>query len=109
MSTGIAAHLGTNSPVDRSPQNGLSSAQAAARLAAAGPNVLPAPRPVSLWRRVVAQLRDPLVLVLLAAAVLTTVTGDWTDAGVIMLVVVVNTTAGVIQEIKADRAISALS
>lgn len=109
MRTGIAADLGTNSPADRSPRNGLSSAQAASQLAADGPNVLPTPRPVPLWRRVVAQLRDPLVLVLLAAAVLTTATGDWTDAGVIMLVVVVNTTAGVIQEIKADRAISALS
>ena len=46
---------------------------------------------------------------LLAAAVLTTATGDWTDATVIVLVVVVNTTAGVIQEAKADHAISALT
>ena len=46
---------------------------------------------------------------LLAAAVLTTATGDWTDASVILLVIVVNTTAGVIQEVKADHAISALS
>ena len=46
---------------------------------------------------------------LLAAAVLTTATGDWTDAAVIILVVVVNTTAGIIQEVKADHAISALT
>ena len=38
------------------------------------------------------QLRDPLVLVLLAAAVLTVATGDWADAAIIALVVVVNTT-----------------
>ena len=55
------------------------------------------------------QLRDPLVLVLLAAAVLTVATGDWADAAVIALVVVVNTTVGVVQEVKADRAITALS
>jgi Ca2+-transporting ATPase len=105
MSTGIL----TGPPAGRVPQRGLSSAQVASRLAADGPNVLPAPRPVPLWRRIMSQLRDPLVLVLLAAAVLTTATGDWTDATVIILVVVVNTTAGVIQEVKADHAISALT
>ncbi len=88
---------------------GLSSAEAAARLAADGPNALPAPPRVRLWRRVAAQLRDPLVLVLLAAAVLTLATSDWTDASVIILVIVVNTGAGVSQEVKADRAITALT
>jgi P-type Ca2+ transporter type 2C len=88
---------------------GLSAAEAASRLAATGRNVLPAPRPVPLWRRVAAQLRDPLVLVLLAAAALTLATGDWTDTSVILLVIVANTTAGVLQEVKADRAISALT
>jgi P-type Ca2+ transporter type 2C len=88
---------------------GLTSAEAADRLASDGPNVLPAPRPVPLWRRVAAQVRDPLVLVLLAAAVLTVATGDWTDAGVIMLVIVVNTAAGVTQEVRAGQAIAALS
>jgi Ca2+-transporting ATPase len=91
------------------PQGGLTSAEAARRLARDGPNVLPASRPVRLWRRVAAQLRDPLVLVLLAAAVLTVATGDWTDAGVIMLVIVVNTAVGVTQEVKAGQAIAALS
>src|SRR5215470_9886442 len=109
MGTGNLAGPGTSSPTDRVPERGLSSAQAASRLIACGPNVLPAPRAVPLWRRVVAQLRDPLVLVLLAAAVLTTATGDWTDASVIMLVIVVNTSAGVIQEVRADHAISALT
>lgn len=55
------------------------------------------------------QLRDPLVVVLLVAAVLTLATGDWTDAGVIVLVIVVNTAAGVTQEVKAGQAIAALS
>jgi magnesium-transporting ATPase (P-type) len=69
--------------------------------------VLPAPRPVRLWRRVAAQAGDPLVL--LAAAVLTVATGDWADAGVIVLVIVVNTAVGVTQEVKAGQAIAALS
>jgi hypothetical protein len=45
---------------------GLLSSQAAARLAADGANVLPARHRVQWWRRVLLQLRDPLVLVLLA-------------------------------------------
>ena len=91
------------------PQGGLTSAEAAVRLARDGRNELPAARPVPLWRRVAAQVRDPLVLVLLAAAVLTIATGDWTDAGVIVLVIVVNTAVGVTQEVKAGQAIAALS
>ena len=109
MRTSSLAGPGTGPPAGHVPQRGLSSGQAASRLAGDGPNVLPAPRPVPLWRRVAAQLRDPLVLVLLAAAVLTTATGDWTDATVIILVIVVNTTAGIIQEVKAGHAISALT
>jgi Ca2+-transporting ATPase len=88
---------------------GLSSDGAAQRLARDGGNVLPARRPPPLWRRVVSQLRDPLVLVLLAAAGFTLATADYTDASVILFVIVVNTTVGVIQEVKAERAISALS
>ncbi|WP_345025020.1 cation-transporting P-type ATPase [Actinomadura keratinilytica] len=88
---------------------GLSPADAALRLRRDGPNVLPSRPPVPAWRRVLSQLRDPLILVLLAAAALTLATGDWTDMAVILLVVVVNTAVGVGQEIRADRAISALS
>src|SRR5690606_42079248 len=48
-------------------------------------------------------------MVLLGAFALTVLTGDLTDAAVIALVVVVNTTVGVVQEVKADRAITALA
>ncbi|WP_405142059.1 cation-transporting P-type ATPase [Sphaerisporangium sp. NBC_01403] len=89
--------------------SGLSSAEAAARLEQDGRNLLPQKSPVPLWRRVAAQLRDPLILVLLVAAALTVATGDWTDMAVIMLVIVVNTSVGVVQEVRADRAITALS
>ncbi|GAB2953276.1 cation-transporting P-type ATPase [Nonomuraea fastidiosa] len=89
--------------------SGLSSAEAAARLARDGANVLPRKPPTPLWRRVLTQLRDPLIVVLLVAAVLTIGTGDWTDAVVIMLVIVVNTAVGVAQEVRADRAITALA
>ncbi|MEO3886708.1 cation-translocating P-type ATPase [Nonomuraea sp. B5E05] len=88
---------------------GLSSGEAEARLERDGPNLLPEKPPVPLWRRVAAHLRDPLIIVLLVAAALTVATGDWTDTAVIMLVVLVNTSVGVVQEVRADRAITALS
>jgi P-type Ca2+ transporter type 2C len=97
----------TTAPTRATP--GLSSSEAALGLARNGGNVLPQPRRTPVWRRVAAQLRDPLVLVLLAAAALTIATADFTDAAVIMLVIVVNTTVGVVQEVKAERAITALS
>ncbi len=88
---------------------GLSTAEAAARLARDGANVMPRRPPVPWWRRVVAQLRDPLIVVLLVAMALTIVAGDWTDMSVILMVVVVNTAVGVGQEIRAQHAIAALA
>ncbi|MET0494459.1 MAG: cation-transporting P-type ATPase [Actinoplanes sp.] len=88
---------------------GLTALEAAARMRRDGANVLPARRPAPLWRRVGSQLRDPLVLVLLAAAGFTLATADFTDASVILFVILVNTTVGVVQEVKAERAITALS
>ncbi|MGW5156319.1 cation-translocating P-type ATPase [Nonomuraea wenchangensis] len=89
--------------------SGLSSREADARLRRDGPNLLPSRPPTALWRRVAGQLRDPLIIVLLVAAALTAVTGDWADMAVIMLVIVVNTGVGVAQEVRADRAITALT
>jgi P-type Ca2+ transporter type 2C len=88
---------------------GLSSEQARERLSIWGTNTVALEPSIPIWRRVQRQLRDPLVLVLLAAAVLTIVTSDWADTAVILLVVIVNTAVGVTQEIRADQAIAALS
>jgi Ca2+-transporting ATPase len=89
--------------------HGLSDAEAARRLTKYGPNEVGRQRRVPLRSRVAAQLRDPLIMVLLAAVVLTVATGDHPDAVVIALVIVVNTTVGVIQEVRADNAVAALS
>src|SRR6185437_2690892 len=62
--------------VSAAPAGGLSSAEAADRLARYGPNELPRARATPWWRLVADQLRDPLILVLLAAAALTVATGD---------------------------------
>src|SRR4051812_22443659 len=88
---------------------GLTQAEAERRLARYGRNEVAPPRPTPLHRRVLAQLRDPLIMVLLGAALLTIAIGDHPDAIVIGLVVVFNTTVGVSQEVRADRAVAALS
>ncbi|MEU8514653.1 cation-translocating P-type ATPase [Kitasatospora sp. NPDC048722] len=88
---------------------GLTGAEAARLLDEDGPNEVSAGRRVPLWARVAAQLRDPLIGVLLAAVALTLAIGDHPDAVVIGLVVVVNTAVGVVQEVRAESAVAALS
>ncbi|MEU2164049.1 cation-transporting P-type ATPase [Streptomyces sp. NPDC019208] len=95
-------------PDDTRPA-GLTDEEAARRLREHGPNEVEARRRLPLRSRVLAQLRDPLIMVLLGAIVLTVAVGDHADAVVIALVVVVNTTVGVVQEIRADNAVAALS
>jgi P-type Ca2+ transporter type 2C len=90
------------------PAAGLTTAQAAERLVAHGPNTLPEPPSPSVLRRLLRSMRDPLVLVLLVALALTLLTGDLTDGAVIALVVVVNSVIGLRQELQADRAVRAL-
>ncbi|MFF0473997.1 cation-translocating P-type ATPase [Streptomyces sp. NPDC004284] len=96
-------------PVPVRETTGLTQEEAARRLAGTGPNEVTASRPVRLRKRVLAQLTDPLIMVLLGAAALTLAIGDHPDAVVIGLVVLVNTTVGVVQEIRADDAVAALS
>jgi Ca2+-transporting ATPase len=87
---------------------GLTSAEAAARLDADGPNAVAVVKPRRLAGRIGQQLADPLVALLIAAAVVTTVLGDLPDTAIIVLVVAVNTVIGVAQEVRADAAIAAL-
>ncbi|WP_431977756.1 cation-translocating P-type ATPase [Micromonospora haikouensis] len=98
----------TAAPDGPAEPTGLGAAEAAARLAAEGPNSVARPQRRHLATRVLRQLADPLVALLLAAAVVTGVLGDWPDTAVIALVVLVNTAIGVVQEVRADRAIAAL-
>lgn len=89
--------------------DGLTDIEAERRLTEHGRNEIP-PAPAAPWyARVLAQLRDPLIMVLLGAVVLTIAIGDHADAVVIAVVIVVNTTVGVVQETRADHAVAALS
>ncbi len=108
MSTGGRADPPPSSTGFTAAPTGLTASQAAERLAADGPNTVVAVRPRRLVTRVLHQVTDPLVGLLIAALVVTVALGDHADAAVIALVVVVNTTIGVAQEVRADQAIAAL-
>lgn len=84
----------------------LTSTEAQLRLATHGANALPELSPRSLANRVLAQLHDPMIL-LLAAGALTALYGDLPYTVIIALVVVVNTSIGVVQR-RAEPAIAAL-
>ena len=90
------------------PATGLTKEEAKARLEKYGENKLKGKAKKSLISLFFAQLKDMLIYVLLGASVITIVIGEYVDAVIILLVVVLNAVIGVIQEFKAEKAIEAL-
>lgn len=87
---------------------GLTSAEAAERLARDGENVVPRAAPRSLLWRVGRQFADPMIILLCAAFVVVLGLGDVVDAAIISAVVVLNAAIGVVQEVRAEHAIAVL-
>ncbi len=87
---------------------GLTAEEAAVRFTEEGPNSVPSPPPRGVLWRALRQLADPMLMLLAAAAVLTTWQGDVADTAVITLVILLNTAVGVGQELRAERAVAAL-
>ena len=99
----VARDLGTDLRL------GLSSAEAAGRLARHGPNTLPEARRRGPVARFLLQFHSPLIYVLLVSAVITASLGDRVDAAVILAVVIVNAVVGFVQESRAERALASLA
>lgn len=111
--------------LDVDPNTGLSQAEAERRLAQYGPNELASAPPVPKWKKFLAQFKDPLVYLLLAATGISLIAwfiekanaapgaegGEILpfDAIVIVLILIVNAVLGYIQESKAEEAVEALS
>ena len=99
----------------KSGQSGLSSAEASTRLAQNGKNKLAEGKKDSLIKRFLSQLADPMIIILIVAAVISAVTATvggegegYADVIIIMVVVIINAVLGVYQESKAEKAIEAL-
>ena len=95
--------------------SGLISDEAAKRLEKHGKNKLAEGKKDSLIKRFLLQLADPMIIILIVAAVISAVTATvggegegYADVIIIMFVVVVNAVLGVYQESKAEKAIEAL-
>jgi Ca2+-transporting ATPase len=90
------------------PDKGLSSAEARQRLEKYGRNELrEAPRPGFL-QRLLNQFKSMVVLLLIAASLVSALLGEWYEAGAIILIVILNAILGVVQEGRAEEALAAL-
>jgi len=90
------------------PLTGLTEDEAKARYEKYGPNKLKGKKKKSVLQLFVEQLRDWLIYVLFAAVVITIFMGEYVDAIIILLVIIINAILGVAQEVKAGKAIEAL-
>lgn len=96
--------------LDSGPE-GLSAKEAAQRLERAGPNRLESPGKPAMIARILAQLKDPMILVLLGAAGLSLAASrgeDWLDSVIILIIVVVNGVISITQEDHAQQALEEL-
>jgi magnesium-transporting ATPase (P-type) len=91
------------------PRDGLTEAEAAARLRRFGPNELPSPPRDAPWVVFLRQFKSPLIYLLMAAAAVSVAIGEATDALFIAAVLLANATIGAIQEWKAESGAEALN
>ena len=89
-------------------ERGLAASEADARLADVGRNVLRDEKSENAFVAFARQLRNPLSWLLLFAVVVSSVAGEWTDAGVVTGILLLGALLGFIQERRASRAVAAL-
>ncbi len=87
---------------------GLTETEAAKRLAAYGRNEMKGARKKTVLESFLEQLNDPLIYVLIVAAAVSIFLGEYSDAIIIGVVVMLNATVGVLQEGKARKALESL-
>ncbi|SEA25950.1 Ca2+-transporting ATPase [Desulfuromusa kysingii] len=87
---------------------GLSGDRAAARLQEVGGNQLRDERKRSVLQMIYEQYRNPMIVLLLVAALISGVIGEFKDTFVILIIVILNSLIGFIQEYRAEKALAAL-
>ena len=93
--------------IDTSPE-GLTNDEAALRLGKYGPNQLVEKKKKPGWLIFLLQFKDFMILVLMAAAIISGIIGDVTDTIVILVIVFLNAIVGFVQEFRAEKAIESL-
>ncbi|TCS94593.1 calcium-transporting P-type ATPase, PMR1-type [Hazenella coriacea] len=98
----VASHLNVD------PTTGLGEREASERFKKTGPNQLSEGKKNSLFFVFVDQFKDFMVLVLLVATLISGILGEYTDAIAIIAIVLLNAILGFVQEVRAERSLSAL-
>lgn len=87
---------------------GLTEQQAKDRLEKYGPNQLKSGKKKSLGQKILEQILDPMVILLIVASILSAFTGDAVEAVIIIAIVIINAIMSIIQEGKAEDSVEAL-
>jgi P-type Ca2+ transporter type 2C len=87
---------------------GLTEEEADLRLKQYGRNKLPDEEPLSPLKILIHQFKSPLIYILMVAAIVTAILGDYIDTGVIVAVLILNATVGFLQEYRAETSVRAL-
>lgn len=95
--------------LESSRDRGLTDEEAQIRLIEVGRNELAGKPPLSFWRLLFGQLTDLLVLLLIGASLGAFALGEYAAGSVIVIIVIANALLGVMQELRADAAVDALS
>ncbi len=88
--------------------NGLSTADAQKRIKEVGPNLLKPRRRDTALRSFIAQFASPLVLILVFAAIVSIIAGEWTDAVIVIVIVIASAVLSFAQEYNASQAVEKL-
>lgn len=94
--------------LDTDPNQGLSPAAVKIRLESFGFNELPEPKPPSSFKLFLNQFSSFIVWILIIAAIIAGILGEWIDAIAILIIVILNAIIGFVQEINAERSLAAL-
>jgi P-type Mg2+ transporter len=95
-------------PALHASRNGLQPADAEQRLKQYGPNTIGAQQQDTALRLLLRQFKSPLVLILIVAAIISGIVGEWVDASIVLAIVLGSTILGFVQEYTAGNAVAKL-
>jgi len=92
-----------------SSSQGLSAAEAKLRLAQHGPNLLPSEKPFNIISIFISQIKDPMIIILIVAAVLTYSINELKDFYIILAIIIIEFLIGFVEEYRSERVVSRLA